>query len=119
MQYVGQTKRTLGERFREHMRDIQKKSPKLLSVHLNSAGHKGIEDISISILSFIKQTPNSLSAQKARDRMEMFWYNQLGTMVPRGLNVEKTAKRSINSSSSFSTSTTIHNDSRPRKVYLT
>ncbi len=94
MQYVGQTKRTPGERSREHFRDIQKKSPKLLSVHLNSRGHNGITDISISILSFIRQTPNSLSAQKARDRMEMFWYNQLGTMVPRGLNVEKTAKKS-------------------------
>ncbi len=93
MQYVGQTKRTLGERFREHLRDIRKKSPKLLSVHLNSSGHNGVEDISISILSFIRQTPNSLSAQKARDRMEMFWYNQLGTTVPRGLNVEKTAKK--------------------------
>ncbi len=84
----------MGDRFREHIRDVKNKLPKLLCVHLNSAGHNGSEDISISILSFIKQTPNSLSAQKARDRMEMFWYNQLGTMVPRGLNVEKTAKKS-------------------------
>ncbi len=94
MQYVGQTKRTLGERFSEHFRDIKNKSPKLLCVHLNSREHHGTDDISIAVLSFIKQTPNSLSAQKARDKMEMFWYNQLGTMVPRGLNVEKTAKKS-------------------------
>ena len=73
MQYVGQTKRTIGERFSEHIRDVKNKSPKLLCVHLNSREHHGIDDISIAILSFIKQTPDSLSAKKARDRMEMFW----------------------------------------------
>ena len=92
-------KSTLGERLREHVRDVKNKSPKLLSVHLNSREHHGTDDISIAVLSFIKQTPNSLSAQKARDRMEMFWYNQLGTKVPGGLNVEKTAKNPTNSSS--------------------
>ncbi len=61
---------------------------------MNSANHKGVDDMQIAVLSFIKQAPDSMSAQKARDKMEMFWYNQLRTMVPRGLNVEKTAKKS-------------------------
>ncbi len=94
LQYVGQTKRNLYERFSEHFRDIRNKKPKLLCVHMNSANHNGAEDMQIAVLSFIKQAPDSQSAQKARDKMEMFWYNQLGTMVPRGLNVEKTAKKS-------------------------
>ncbi len=94
LQYVDQTKRTLNERFLEHFRDIRNRKPKLLCVHMISANHNWVDDMQIAVLSFIKQAPDSRSAQKARDKMEMFWYNQLGTMVPRGLNVEKTAKKS-------------------------
>ena len=90
--YVRQTKHTLYERFTEHFRDVRKKNP-LLCVHMNSVNHNRVDDMQIAVLSFIKQAPDSMSAQKARDKMEMFWYNQLGTMVPRGLNVEKTAKK--------------------------
>ncbi len=95
LQYVGQTKRTIGERFREHFRSITKgNSIDLKHVHFNSAGHHGIKDIQISVISLIKEHPDGTQSQRARDKMEMFWYHQLGTLVPRGLNVEKTPKSS-------------------------
>ena len=95
LQYVGQTKRTIDERFKEHFRSINKaKSTDLKHVHFNSIGHHGTDDIQISVISHIKEHPDSARAQRARDKMEMFWYHQLGTLVPRGLNVEKTPKSS-------------------------
>ena len=95
LQYVGQTKRTIAERFKEHFRSINKaNSTDLKHVHFNSRGHHGTDDIRIWIISMIKEHPDSARAQQARDKMEMFWYHQLGTLVPRGLNVEKTPKSS-------------------------
>ncbi len=93
LQSVGQTKRTIAERFKEHFRSINKaNSTDLKHVHFNSRGHHGTDDIQISIISHIKEHPDSARGQQARDKMEMFWYHQLGTVVPRGLNVEKNAQ---------------------------
>ncbi len=95
LQYVGQTKRTIAKRFTEHFRSINKdNSTDLKHVHFNSAGHHGTKDIRIFIISLIKEHPDGLQSQRARDKMERFWYHQLGTLVPRGLNVEKTPKSS-------------------------
>ena len=60
------------ERFSEHFRGIRNEKPKL-SVHMNSTNHNGADDVQIAVLSFIKQAPDSMSAQKARDKLEMFW----------------------------------------------
>ncbi len=95
LQYVGQTKRTIAKRFGEHFRHInQANTTDFKYVHFNSDGHHGTSDITIHVISLIKQHPDSHQAQRARDKMERFWYYQLGTLVPRGLNVEKTPKTS-------------------------
>ena len=87
LQYVGQTKRTIAEHFTD-----------LKYICFNSAGHHITKDMRITVISLIKEHPDSKQAQRARDKMEMFWYHQLVTLVPRGFNREKILRYPTNQS---------------------
>jgi len=79
--YIGETKRMLRERFREHLRDIRISnmvSP--VAQHFNSRDHN-IDDITVSCI-FI------CSSEAQRKEMEMKIIKKLGTLDPLGLNID-------------------------------
>ena len=87
LQYIGQTKRTLMERFQGHFYNINNnKREDTIGRHFNSQGHHGIQDIEIYILDFIHITPDSEAALQERLRKESDWIHRLRTPAPWGLN---------------------------------
>ncbi len=79
LQYVGQTKRKLKERVREHRLSIlHNDSLRYLIAHFNSNGHT-IEDFSVQIAEIVKND-HSLTER------EGFWIRLLNTGFPFGLN---------------------------------
>jgi len=85
-QYVGQTKRTLMERFQNHFYNV-KKGIHQIGRHFTSINHNGIEDIQIHILSFIRQNSESTTSIPARNKVEMAWIYRLNTVAPLALNI--------------------------------
>ena len=77
--YIGETGRTLRQRFGEHLRSIEKNLPGFpVAKHFNTAGHS-IDDALVRGM--------MLSVDNAqRKRLEMRLIFQLGTSQPRGLN---------------------------------
>ncbi len=79
--YIGETKRLLAERFREHRRDVEKKSrTSLVALHFNRAGHS-VDDMTVGVMA----TCNSDAQRKA---LEMRLITKLGTIDPRGMNID-------------------------------
>ena len=81
--YIGETKRMLRERFREHLRDIRisnMTSP--VAQHFTSRGHS-TEDITVCCLLIC-------STDTQRKQMEMRIIDRLGTLDPLGLNLDFT-----------------------------
>ena len=88
MQYVGQTKRRLMDRFQGHFYNVTKKSnDHIIGRHFNEADHHGIEDMEIHVLDFIHQPPETQAASYLRDRIENNWIHRLKTQAPWGLNM--------------------------------
>ena len=97
-QYVGETLRTLKERFYGHFYDIRNaKNPNLAPISVRSkpltsmAKHFGcsthsIEDVKIQILEFIKKPPRAEDTKIFRKKRELHWIYQLKTLDPLGLN---------------------------------
>jgi len=85
-QYVGQTKRKLMERFQNHFYNVNK-GVHQIGRHFSAADHSGIEDIQITILSFLRQAPESSTSIQARNKVEMAWIYRLNTVAPLGLNI--------------------------------
>ena len=77
--YIGETGRTLRQRFGEHLQSIEKNVPGFpVAEHFNKAGHS-IDDTLVRGM--------MLSVDNAqRKRLEMRLIFQLGTTQPRGLN---------------------------------
>jgi hypothetical protein len=88
-QYVGQTKNTIKERFKNHFHKIDYPSNPNTAVgrHFSSADHHGISDVIIHVLDFISSPSHSPSAQRTRDDLERMWMHKLVTTSPYGLNV--------------------------------
>ena len=78
--YVGETKRALKQRLKEHEADVrlQRKNP--VAEHFNSLGH-GMDDIGVSILQCIRDDSGSYRKLK-----ELSWIQKLQTEVPNGIN---------------------------------
>ena len=75
--YVGETKRRLGDRFREHLNDIRKNNKNSpVAVHFNTSDHS-IEDVSVSVLT-------QCSSDSARKVKEMRLIDRLGCLEPLG-----------------------------------
>ena len=92
MQYVGQTYRTIQERFQGHFNDISNnRFWKAMGEHYNKSNHNGWHDCEISVLYFCRINPgrkNMVNDRATKDRkcMERYWQFQLQTLSPQGLN---------------------------------
>ena len=76
--YIGETGRTLRERFGEHLRSIHKNAPGFpVAEHFSSNGHTAAD----ALVSGIKLCDGN----KQRKRQEMRLIFRLGTRQPRGL----------------------------------
>ncbi len=92
LQYVGQTYRTLSERFQGHFNDISNNRHwKAIGEHYNKSNHQGWKDCEISVLYFCPINPgkkNQINSRATENRkcMERYWQFQLQTLSPQGLN---------------------------------
>ena len=85
--YVGQTKRKVKDRLREHIYGIKKNKESDISYHFNTNGHHGIRDMKVYILDFIHAHPESKRARSLRNTIEFGYIHKIGTNAPRGMNV--------------------------------
>ena len=93
-QYVGQTKRPLVERLREHMRNINQNTDiHIVGKHFNESDHNGIKSQSVQIINFAKGHPDSKSSLTMRLELESMWIKRLRSYIPTGLNLAKTSER--------------------------
>jgi hypothetical protein len=88
-QYVGQTYLRLKGRFVHHFYTVEKPNKSVpVGKHFSALDHKGIDDMDIHVLEFIKKPPKSEAASAIRDRVEKRWIHLLRTPAPGGLNIE-------------------------------
>ncbi|MCP3931901.1 MAG: hypothetical protein GY705_22730, partial [Bacteroidetes bacterium] len=96
-QYVGQTSRRVQVHFQGHFGDIiRDANDKTIPLHFNSTNHRGIKDIEITVLEYIKKSPKSPQAVKIRLKRESHWTHLLHTLSPNGLNMENPKEFKIN-----------------------
>ena len=87
-QYVGQTKNTIVQRFQGHFFNIRhKKQTDAVGMHFSQPDHRGLKDLSIQILEFIRLPPQSEKALYLRLTIEKSWIHKLRCPAPRGLNI--------------------------------
>ena len=92
--YVGQTKRPLVERLREHIRNIKQDNPiHIIGRHFNEPDHPGTQALEVQVLNFAKGHPDSKSSLKMRLDLESMWIKRLRCFVPAGLNLMKAPER--------------------------
>ena len=95
MQYVGQTYRSIRNRFQGHIHDAQSINlTKAVGEHFNMPDHNGWKDFQIAVLyvyNLNPGTPNNIgqAALDARISQEFHWQTQLKTMEPQGTGVER------------------------------
>ena len=85
--YVGQTKRKIKDRVREHLYGIKTQKDTDVSYHFNTNGHRGKRDMKVYIIDFIHAHPESRRAQILRNTIEFSWIQRLKTFAPNGMNV--------------------------------
>ena len=87
MQYVGQTKLRLMDRFGNHFTSINRNDGKnYVCRHFNLQDHSGILDLKLHILDFIFANPESIRARTLRDQIEFHWIQRLRSQLPHGIN---------------------------------
>jgi len=87
IQYVGQTKNRLMDRFVKHWYNIKTcniQDP--IGRHFSKPGHNGICNVKIHILDFIYADPRTTVSTKLRNRIERNWMHRLRSILPYGLN---------------------------------
>ena len=82
IQYVGQTKKRLMDRFQSHFYNIGHNRP-----GSEIGKNQGLEDVEIYILDFIHAHPAGSKSKKIRDLIEFIWIQRMHTNAPAGLNV--------------------------------
>ncbi len=89
LQYVGQTGKTIQQRFYHHFWQTRN-YPTHTSVarHFNSSGHHGPDDMNIYVLSFAFAPPGTDGSETERLTIESGWIHRLKTNPPYGLNVD-------------------------------
>ena len=88
IQYMGQTKNRLMDRFQAHFYNIGHNKPNSeIGRHFNQPDHKGLEDVEIHILDFIHANPAGMKAKYLRDLIEFNWIQRMHTNAPMGLDV--------------------------------
>ena len=87
IQYVGQTKNRLMDRFQAHFYNIgHNKQVSEIGKHFNKPDHHGLDDVEIHILDFIHAYPEGRRSKHLRDLIEYNWIQRLHTNAPTGLN---------------------------------
>ena len=81
MKYIGQTKRKIKDRVREHFYFINQKKGSDVAYHFNQKDHHGIHDIEIHIVDFIYKHPESKRAGMLRNTLEFNWIQRLQTVM--------------------------------------
>ena len=90
IQYVGQTKRRLMDRFQGHFYKISTKdTDDAVGRHFNQPNHSGITDVTIHIVDFIHAHPDSERSLQIRRTVERNWQHRLHTIAPLGLNIQE------------------------------
>ena len=81
---MGETERTLGERFQEHLADARHNKEKAVGEHFNNDGHT-YNDMNVSILERVYD-----SSVFVRRACEIGWINRLDkcTTKPNGANTK-------------------------------
>ena len=88
IQYVGQTKRRVMDRFQDHFYKITKALMDTdIGKHFNTNKHGGLDDVQIHIVDFIHCSPESSRAAILRNIIEKKWIFRLRTQCPEGLNL--------------------------------
>ena len=86
-QYIGHTKRTLGERMCEHFRYVtQHNSSHSVGRHYNQEDHQGLGNIRLHVLQFGSKDPDSTESLAIRLELEQLWIHRLRSTTPMGLN---------------------------------
>ena len=86
-QYVGQTKNSLRQRFVSHFYLIgHKKNEHEVPRHFNAHDHRGIDDVEIHVLEFIKSDTQRPETKGIRLKSEYSWIQRLRTQIPQGMN---------------------------------
>lgn len=88
LQYVGETKRRLCDRLREHRYDTNSHKDSPVAKHFNQKGHR-TSNIEIQIVEIIKLDPDDSATTTLRRHRERFWIYQLGTIAPLGINIKE------------------------------
>ena len=89
IQYVGQTKLRVRDRFSKHFYNVQNSDPDTsVGRHFSQRSHRGTKDMEIHVLEFIKKPPRSPQAVSIRLRRESTWTHLLRSLAPLGLNME-------------------------------
>ena len=81
IQYVGETGKTLQNRFYHHRSDIKTRKSTLVAQHFNSKNHT-LADLACTAIEQIRQPDPQIRKQK-----EKYWRHKLKTNYPEGLNV--------------------------------
>ena len=88
IQYVGQTKNRIMDRFQAHFYNIGYNRPMSeIGRHFNQSDHRGLQDVEIHILDFIHAHPSSNKAKYLRDLVEFNWIQRMHSIAPAGLNL--------------------------------
>ena len=93
---VGQTKNSLRQRFTSHFYLIvHKKTEHEVPRHLNSKEHRGIHDVEIDVLEFIKNDAQKPESKSLRLRTEYSWIQRLHSQIPLGMNKIRSHARAV------------------------
>ena len=88
IQYVGQTKNRLMDRFQAHFYSISaKKTNTEIGKHFNSVNHQGLQNVEIHIVDFIHAHPAGEKSRYLRNLIEFNWIQRMHSNAPTGLNV--------------------------------
>ena len=87
-QYVGQTKRSIMQRFQGHFDKVKRAVPNdAVGSHFSQTNHRGVLDMNISVLTFITPHPDSKKGLETRLKYEKSWIHRLRCPAPLGLNI--------------------------------
>ena len=87
MQYVGETKNAIKERFRAHFWDITREedAEHPVGMHFNRPGHV-LASVTIQVIDFWRGDPNLKKTTDSRRVREHDWIHILRTYHPYGMN---------------------------------
>lgn len=85
-QYVGETKRTLRTRIKEHLVDIKHQRDTPVASHFNQRKHK-LSHVTTKVLEIFPFETNSDTGTDIRKRNEKSWIYRLRCLHPHGINI--------------------------------